>query len=197
MRINWGKGSSDKVAAVYDKVDPRLTWFEKVGLASTDWLMTCYVRRIALAASAQGVPTFLYHFLHPNGPGADPTNAKQPTPAYPACVDGRAVCHAGDNMYTMGSVDRIPAANMTLFERNLSDLIMMTTSRLAAHARGSAAEIAAAVRPLVPYDGGARRSLAWGGTYAAETAAEQLSSVVTGWRSEVCAKRSVPPCQRG
>jgi para-nitrobenzyl esterase len=183
MAINWGKGSSDKVAAAYGHAKG-LSWFEMVGLASTDWLMSCYCRRLARAAAKQGVPTFLYQFLHPNSNGADPTNAMQPAPSHPACVDGRAACHAGDNMYTMGSVDLIPNANFTIFEANLSSLIMATTSRLAGSIGGSPATVAKAVLPLVPYDG--VRSLAWGGVFDEESGREVLHSVVETWRGDVC-----------
>ena len=182
MRINWGKGSSDRVAAAYSHAG--LTWFELVGLSSTDWLMSCYCRRLARAAAKQGVPTFLYQFLHPNSKFGDPTNAMQPFPSHPACVDGRAACHAGDNMYTMGSVDLIPNASFTVFEANLSSLIIATTARLAESIGGDYDSIVRAVAPLVPYDGVS--SLAWGGVFDQESGREVLHSVIAGWRGDVC-----------
>ena len=177
--INWGKGSSEKVQGVYGEFKP--SWFELLGLSSTDWLMSCYCRRLARASSQQDVPTFLYQFLHPNSKGLI-QQALQPDPAHPACVDGRAACHAGDNMYTMGSVDLIPSANFTVFESNLSRLIMKTTSSLAANIGSAPSMIEKAMLPLIPYDG--VRSLAWGGTFV--DGQEVLHSVVQNWRGHEC-----------
>ena len=201
MSLQWGKTSPLKIAALYNSTTIAPTWFEKVSLASTDWLMTCYVRRIARAASLQGVPTFLYHFLHYNSKYSDPTNAKQPNPAHPACVDGRAACHAGDNIYTMGSIALLPGSNLTNFEDNISNGIMTTTARLAQTSKMSSAAIAQAVLPLVPYDSVHQKSLAWGGFFEKKSVGgdgvngerngesgegEIVASVVEKFRSEMC-----------
>ena len=181
MDLQWGKGAGTKIDHVYNTSS---TYFEKVGLASTDWLMTCYVRRIAKAASQQNVPTFLYHFLHYNSIGADPTNAVQPNPKHPACNDGRAACHAGDNMYTMGSVKLLPNASFTNLEENISNGIMSSTARLVEMIGKTKNTIAAAVLPLVLYDE-TEKSLAWGGTFDTD-GNELVSAVVENFRSDVC-----------
>ena len=181
MRIQWGKGSSDKISKMY----PTYTNFEKLGLASTDWLITCYCRRIARAASQQGVPTYLYQFLHYNSKGADPTNAMQPNPKHVKCVDGSASCHAGDNMYTMGSVAFLPNATLTAFEENISNGIMTTTSRMASMIGQSKEALSNAILPLVPYDSVDESSLAWGGYYDSNDN-EIVATVVQKFRSTVC-----------
>ena len=142
------------------------------------------MRRIAKAASQQNVPTFLYHFLHYNSIGADPTNAVQPNPKHPACNDGRAACHAGDNMYTMGSVKLLPNASFTNLEENISNGIMSSTARLVEMIGKTKNTIAAAVLPLVLYDE-TEKSLAWGGTFDTD-GNELVSAVVENFRSDVC-----------
>jgi len=182
MRIQWGKEASSKVASVYSND----LWFESIGLASTDWLMTCYVRRLALAASKQQVPTFMYQFLHYNSPGADPTNAMQPAPAHPACVDGRAACHAGDNMFTMGTVSLIPNGTFTAIEENISNGIMSTTSRMAEMIGKSKDALSNAVLPLVLYNDTKQQSVAWGGLKDSITGEERVSTVIEKFRSKFC-----------
>jgi carboxylesterase type B len=184
MRVQWGKGSTDKISKMYS-TGTNLTYFEKLGLASTDWLMTCYCRRIAMATSKQGVPTFLYQFLHYNSKGADPTNAMQPNPKHIKCIDGSASCHAGDNMYTMGSVEFLPNATLTKFEENISNGIMTTTSRMALMIGQSKKALSNAILPLVPYDSIDQNSLAWGG-YFDNNNDEIVATVVQKFRSSVC-----------
>ena len=185
MDIQWGLGSAATIDRIYNA---SATYYETLGLASTDWLMTCYVRRIARASAAQNVPTFLYHFLHYNSAQADPTNAKQPHPQHPACVDGRASCHAGDNPYALGAVGLglIPNASLTTFEENISRGILTTTARLAAMVGRGRAAVAEAVLPLVPYDAVGQKSLAWGGFFGQKGEEEVVATVVEKFRSRVC-----------
>ena len=190
VTANWGIGAKEKISSKYSSKG--LSWFEMLGLASTDWLMTCYCRRIARAAAKQRVPIFLYQFLHTNSIGADPTNAMQPHPAHPACSDGRAACHAGDNMFTMGSVDLIPNASFTAFELNLSNAIMTATSGLAKSIGSETRVVERSVLPLVPYDDVEMPSLAWGGAFVSDKTdkkankEELLYSVIYKWRHDVC-----------
>ena len=98
-----------------------LSSYQKLSIASTDYLMTCYSRKLARAltqtptssssslTSTNNVPfVSLYHFHHVpsssspgGGGGADPTNHAKKECALEAC-------HASDNAFVFQSAGLVP-----------------------------------------------------------------------------------------
>ena len=128
------------MSKLYD-VDPdtgsKLSGYEKVMVALSDYLVNCYTRHLARgmvssATDSNTFQTYLYLFQHTPSPGANVVfrNMKE-CAKYP--------CHASDNVFNFDSVRYIKGLdfrpNFTAFESSLSNAMMSSVADFAAGGR--------------------------------------------------------------
>ena len=132
----WSAELSHGVSKLYD-VDPdtgsKLSGYEKVMVALSDYLVNCYTRHLARgivssATDSNTFQTYLYLFQHTPSPGANVVfrNMKE-CAKYP--------CHASDNVFNFDSVRYIKGLdfrpNFTAFESSLSNAMMSSVADFA------------------------------------------------------------------
>ena len=176
----WSAELSHGVSKLYD-VDPdtgsKLSGYEKVMIALSDYLVNCYTRHLARgivssATDSNTFQTYLYLFQHTPSPGANVVfrNMKE-CAKYP--------CHASDNVFNFDSVRYIKGLdfrpNFTAFESSLSNAMMSSVADFAAGGEGL----------YVPYNASKDQRLQWGGNDKV-TGKKVVYTTNTDYRSKYC-----------